>query len=52
MLIKIIVGIIMLHLILGFGWLIYKLAPRKGDKIIENHEVNDEWENNPYDNFD
>jgi hypothetical protein len=51
MLTKIIIGVILLHTILGFAWLIYKLAPRKGDKIIENHEVEDDWEDNPYDNF-
>ena len=29
---KIILGLIVLHLLLGFGWLIYKLSPRKGKK--------------------
>lgn len=29
---NIIIGIIVLHLIVGFGWLMYKLAPRKSDK--------------------
>lgn len=29
---NIIVGIIVLHLIVGFGWLLYKLSPRKSDK--------------------
>ncbi len=24
--------VIILHLLLGFGWLIYKLSPRKSDK--------------------
>lgn len=28
---KIIIGIIVLHLIGGFGWLLYKLSPRKSD---------------------
>lgn len=28
---NIIVGIIVLHLIVGFGWVMYKLAPRKED---------------------
>lgn len=28
---NIIVGIIVLHLIVGFGWVMYKLAPRKKD---------------------
>ncbi len=30
---KIILGLIVLHLLVGFGWLIYKLSPRKDDKI-------------------
>ena len=30
--VKIIVGIIVLHLIAGFGFLFYKLMPRKEDK--------------------
>lgn len=29
---NIIVGIIVLHLVLGFGWLLYKLSPRKKGK--------------------
>ncbi len=29
---KIILGLIVLHLLVGFGWLIYKVSPRKGDK--------------------
>ena len=29
---KIVIGIIVLHLIVGFGWLMYMLAPRKSDK--------------------
>jgi len=24
--------VIVLHLLIGFGWLIYKLSPRKSDK--------------------
>jgi hypothetical protein len=28
---KIIMAIIVLHFIVGFGYLIYKLSPRKGD---------------------
>ncbi|MEZ4875520.1 MAG: hypothetical protein R2793_08750 [Flavobacteriaceae bacterium] len=31
----IIIILIVLHLILGFGWLIYKLSPRKEDKTFE-----------------
>jgi hypothetical protein len=29
---KIVLGLILLHLLVGFGWLIYKLAPRKEKK--------------------
>jgi hypothetical protein len=29
---KIILGLILLHLLIGFGWLIYKLSPRKENK--------------------
>jgi len=28
--------IILLHLVVGFGFLIYKLSPRKGDYEIES----------------
>lgn len=35
---KIILAIIAIHLIAGFGWLMYKLSPRKGDKIIDSSE--------------
>lgn len=28
--------VIVLHLLLGFGWLIYKLSPRKKDKKDES----------------
>lgn len=28
---KIILGLIILHLLVGFGWLLYKLSPRKDD---------------------
>lgn len=33
---KIILIIIVLHLIVGFGYAIYMLAPRKGDNLKEN----------------
>lgn len=36
---KIILGIIVLHLIGGFGWLMYKLSPRKGDGEPGEEEV-------------
>lgn len=32
---KIILGLIALHLLVGFGWLLYKLSPRKDDKPEE-----------------
>ncbi len=35
---KIILGIIVLHLIIGFGWLIYKLSPRPNDKPWDDEE--------------
>jgi hypothetical protein len=33
---KIILVIIVLHFVVGFGYLIYKLSPRKGDKKMED----------------
>ena len=35
---KIILGIIVLHLIIGFGWLFWKLSPREGDKLIDGSD--------------
>ena len=35
---KIILGLIVLHLMVGFGWLIYKLSPRKEDEIEDREE--------------
>ncbi|HPF10230.1 MAG TPA: hypothetical protein PKW08_03735 [Flavobacteriaceae bacterium] len=32
----IIIIIIVLHLVFGFGWLVYKLAPRKEDRDDES----------------
>ena len=42
MITKILLGIIVIHLIAGFGWLLYKLSPRKGDELIDssNEEIN------------
>jgi len=42
MITKIILGIIVLHLIAGFGWMIYKLTPRKGEELVDNNneEIN------------
>ena len=31
-------GLIVLHLLVGFGWLIYKLSPRKSDKQNKKDE--------------
>ncbi|MDF1697101.1 MAG: hypothetical protein P1U56_14760 [Saprospiraceae bacterium] len=36
MLTKIILGVIVFHLVLGFGWLAYKLSPRDGDELIDS----------------
>ncbi len=33
-----VIGIIVLHFIVGFGYLIYKLSPKKGDKKEEKEE--------------
>lgn len=38
MLTKIILGIIVLHLIGGFGWLLYKLTPREEDDLLGNNK--------------
>ncbi len=38
MLTNIILVVILLHLVVGFGWLMYKLAPRKGDELIDSSE--------------
>ena len=35
---KILLGIIVLHLIAGFGWMIYKLSPKKGEGLIDSSE--------------
>jgi hypothetical protein len=34
--------IILLHLIIGFGYMIYMLSPRKGDKENSNVENNND----------
>lgn len=38
MLTNIILVIILLHLVVGFGWMMYKLSPRKGDELIDSSE--------------
>ena len=35
---KIILGIIVAHLIAGFGWLVFKLSPRAGDELYDSSE--------------
>lgn len=42
MLTKILLGIIVLHLIAGFGWLAFKLSPRDGDELIDSSQNNEE----------
>jgi len=32
--------VIVLHLLIGFGWLIYKLSPRKSDKKKDTIDKN------------
>lgn len=41
MMTNIILAVILLHLIGGFGWLIYKLSPRKGDEQIDDGDSNE-----------
>lgn len=36
MLTNILLGVILLHLIIGFGWLAHKLSPHKGDELIDS----------------
>lgn len=38
MITKILLAIIVLHLVAGFGWLVYKLSPRDGDELIDNSD--------------
>lgn len=38
---KIILAIILIHLIAGFGFLIYKLTPRKGEEL-ESYDSEEE----------
>lgn len=35
---KFLLAIIVIHLIVGFGWLFWKLSPRKGDEIIDGSD--------------
>ena len=39
---KILLIVFVLHLVVGFGYMIYRLSPRKSDKEIENADDNDE----------
>ena len=41
---KVIVGLILLHLIIGFGWLMYKLSPQEGDRLMDSSESQTENE--------
>jgi flagellar basal body-associated protein FliL len=34
----ILVVVILVHFLIGFGYLVYKLSPRKGDKKAESNE--------------
>lgn len=34
----IILIIIVLHLVAGFAWLMYKLSPREGDQLIDSQD--------------
>lgn len=43
---NIILIIIVLHLVVGFAWLIYKLSPRKGDELIDSSEYLDDTREN------
>lgn len=35
---NIIIAIIVLHLLGGFGWLLWKLSPRKGDRPLDEDQ--------------
>jgi hypothetical protein len=35
---KIIIGVIVFHLLLGFGYLVYKLSPKKGDQLLDSQD--------------
>ena len=41
MLVNIIIGVIVLHLLVGFGWVVYKLSGKKGEGLIDSSD----WEN-------
>lgn len=44
---SIIIGLIALHFVVGFGYLIYKLSPQKGDaEKLENQNQEDNQEKN------
>lgn len=40
--VKIILAIIVIHLIAGFGWLIWKLSPKDGDELIDSSYDHDD----------
>jgi len=35
---KILLTIIVLHFMVGFAWMAYKLSPREGDELIDSSE--------------
>lgn len=46
MITKIILAVIVIHLIVGFGWLVYKLSPREGDELIDSQDYEENSEIN------
>ncbi|MEZ4817861.1 MAG: hypothetical protein R2776_07815 [Flavobacteriaceae bacterium] len=42
----VIIVIIVLHLVIGFGWLIYKLSPRKKGADTETKDKEESQKNN------
>lgn len=38
MITHILLAIVVIHLIAGFGWMIYKLAPRDSEGLIDNSD--------------
>lgn len=41
----VVIAIIILHFVLGFAYLIYKMSPKKGDGVEDNLEEEKEMEN-------
>lgn len=38
---QIIFIVILLHILIGVGWLMWKLSPRKGDQLIDSSDIED-----------